>query len=94
MKPNKRDSQIREGMERGASLADWQAAVEAKKSSRGGDEARRADAVHKALKRTTERLMKANATEIAGDMITVKSGPGGENMMFGTAEEDFMEEHE
>jgi hypothetical protein len=97
VKLNKRDSQmldILRGMARGASLADWQAAVEAEKIVKGRMAPAEADAVRKALKRATERLMKADAISIAGDMVTVKSGPGGDEIVFDTAEEDFLGEEE
>jgi hypothetical protein len=98
VKLNKRDSQmldILRGMPPGASLADWQAAIEAAKVVTGKDgKPPKADAVRKAFKRATQRLMKADAIEIASDMVTVKSGPGGDDMIFGTAEEEFREEDE
>jgi len=98
VKLNKRASQmldILRGMERGASLADWQAAIEAAKVFTGRDgKLLKADAIRKAFKRAIGRLMTADAIDIDGEMVTVKSGPGGEDMMFGTAEEDFMEEDE
>ena len=81
-------------MERGASLADWQAAVEASKITGRDGKPLKADAIRKAFKRATESLMKADAIEIEGQMVTVKSGPGGDDMIFGTAEEDFLEEDE
>lgn len=95
LKLNKRDSQmldVLEGMERGASLADWQAAVEASKITGRDGKPLKADALRKAFKRATERLMTADAIEDDGGMVTVKSGAGGDDMIFGTAEEDFMEE--
>jgi hypothetical protein len=95
---NKRASQmldILRGMPPGASLAGWHAAIEAAKVFTGGDgKLLKADAIRKAFKRATERLARADAIEIAGNMVTVKSGPGGEDMMFGTAEEDFRDEDE
>ena len=94
-KLNKRDSQMLDvlrGMERGASLADWQAAVEASKITGRDGKPLKADALRKAFKRATERLATADAIEIDGDMVTVKSGPGGDDMIFGTAEEDFGED--
>ena len=36
----------------------------------------------------------ADAIDDDGGMVTVKSGAGGDDMIFGTAEEDFMEEDE
>jgi hypothetical protein len=96
VKLRKRDSlmlDVLRGMPPGASLADWQAAVEGAKILTGKDgKPAKADAVRKAFKRARERLMTADAIEIAGDMVTVKSGPGGDDMVFGTAEEDFLEE--
>jgi hypothetical protein len=83
---------VLEGMERGASLADWQAAVEASKITGRDGKPLKADALRKAFKRATERLMTADAIEDDGGMVTVKSGAGGDDMIFGTAEEDFMEE--
>jgi hypothetical protein len=98
VKLNKRDSQmldILRGMPPGASLADWQAAIEAAAVVTGKDgKPPKADAVRKAFKRATQRLMTADAIEIASDMVTVKSGPGGDDMTFGTAEEEFREEGE
>jgi hypothetical protein len=97
VKLNKRDSQMLDalrGMEPGASLVDWQAAVEAAKVTGRDGKPLTADALRKAFKRATERLMTADAIELEGDMVTVKSGPGGDDMIFGTAEEDFMEEGE
>jgi hypothetical protein len=98
VKLNKRDSQMLDvlrSMEPGASLVDWQAAVDSAKLIIGKDgKPAEADTIRKAFKRATERLIKADAIEIFGDMVTVKSGPGGEDMMFGTAEEDFREDHE
>ena len=98
VKLNKRDSQMLDvlrGMEPGASLADWQAAIEAAKVTTGRDgKPLKADALRKAFKRATERLMTADAIEVEGDMVTVKSGPGGDDMIFGTAEEEFLEESE
>jgi hypothetical protein len=98
VKLNKRDRLMLDvlgGMEPGASLADWQAAIEAAKIVPGKDgKPPKADAIRKAFKRARERLATADAIEIAGDMVTVKSGPGGEDMIFGTAEEDFLEEDE
>jgi hypothetical protein len=97
VKLNKRDSQIYDvlrGMERGASLAAWQAAVEAAKITGRDGKPLKADALRKAFKRTTERLMTADAIEVDGDMVTVRSGPGGDDMIFGTAEEDFRDEDE
>jgi hypothetical protein len=98
VKLRKRDSlmlDVLRGMPPGASLADWQAAVEGAKILTGKDgKPAKADAVRKAFKRARERLMTADAIEIAGDMVTVKSGPGGDDMVFGTAEEDFLEEDE
>jgi hypothetical protein len=98
VKLNKRDSQMLEvlrGMERGASLANWQAAVEAARIVVGRDgKLLKADALRKAFKRATERLATADAIDDDGGMVTVKSGAGGDDMSFGTAEEDFMEEDE
>jgi hypothetical protein len=98
VKLNKRDSQMLEvlrGMERGASLADWQAAVEAARIVLGRDgKLLKAEALRKAFKRATERLATADAIDDDGGMVTVKSGAGGGDMTFGTAEEDFMEEDE
>jgi hypothetical protein len=97
VKLRKRDSQMLDvlrGMEAGASLADWQAAVEAAKVTGRDGKPLKADAIRKAFKRATESLMKADAIEIEGQMVTVKSGPGGDDMIFGTAEEDFLEEDE
>jgi hypothetical protein len=98
VKLSKRDSQMLDvlrGMESGASLAGWQTAVERAKVTIGRDgKPLKADALRKAFKRVTERLMTADAIEVDGDMVTVKSGPGGDDMIFGTAEEDFMEEDE
>jgi hypothetical protein len=98
VKLNKRDSQMLDvlrGMERGASLAEWQKAIEEAKIVTGKDgKPLKADALRKAFKRATERLMTADAIEVDGDMVTVKSGPGGEDMVFGAAVEDFMEEGE
>jgi AAA domain len=99
VKLNKRDSQILDvlrGMEPGASQADWQAAVESEAAKFTGRDGKplKAEALRKAFKRATERLMKADAIEVDGDMVTVKSGPGGDDLSFGTAEEDFMEEDE
>jgi hypothetical protein len=98
VKLNKRDSQMLDvlrGMEPGASLADWQAAMEAAKIVPGKNgKPPEADTVRKAFKRATERLARADAIEIAGNMVTVKSGPGGEDVTFGTAEEEFLEEDE
>jgi AAA domain len=95
-KLSKRDSQMLEvlrGMERGASLADWQAAVEAARIVVGRDgKLLKADALRKAFKRATERLATADAIEDDSGMVTVKSGSGGDDIIFGTAEEDFMEE--
>jgi hypothetical protein len=95
VKLSKRDSQMLDvlrGMEPGASVADWQTAVEAAKITDTDGKPLKADALRKAFKRATERLMKADAIEITGDMVTVKSGPGGEDVMFGTAAEDFLED--
>ena len=50
--------------------------------------------ISKAFQRATERLMTADAIEVDGDMVTVRSGSGGEDMIFGTAEDDFLEEDE
>jgi hypothetical protein len=97
VKLNKRDSQMLDvlrGMERGASLADWQAAVEAAEITGRDGKPFKADALRKAFKRATERLMTADAIEDDGGMVTVKSDPGGDDMIFGTDEEDFMEEDE
>lgn len=97
VKLNKRDSQMRDvlrGMEPGASLADWQAAVEAANVTGRDGKPLKADALRKAFKRATERLMTADAIDVDGDMVTIKSGTGGDDMIFGTAEEDFMEEDE
>jgi hypothetical protein len=97
VKLNKRDSQMLDvlrAMEPGASLADWQAAVEAAKVSGKDGKPLKADALRKAFKRATERLMTADAIEVDGDMVTVRSEPGGDDMIFGTAEEDFLEEDE
>ena len=97
VKLNKRDSQMLDvlrGMEPGPSLAEWQAAVEAANVIGRDGNPLKADALRKAFKRATQRLMTADAIEIDGDMVTVKSGPGGEDMIFGTAEEDFLEEDE
>jgi len=95
VKLRKRDSQILDvlrGMEPGASLADWQAAVEAANVTGRDGKPLKADALRKAFKRATERLMTADAIEVDGDMVTVKSGSDGEDMVFGTAEEDFGED--
>jgi hypothetical protein len=95
VKLSKRDSQMLDvlrGMEPGASVADWQTAVEAAKITDTDGKPLKTDALRKAFKRATERLMKADAIEITGDMVTVKSGPGGEDVMFGTAAEDFLED--
>jgi UDP-N-acetylmuramyl pentapeptide synthase len=98
VKLNKRDSQMLDvlrAMERGASLADWQAAVEAANIVTGKKgKPPTADAVRKAFERAKKRLMTADAIEIDGDMVTVKTSPGGEDMVFGTAEEDFGDEDE
>jgi hypothetical protein len=97
VKLNKRDRQMLDvlrGMERGASLADWQAAVEAAKITGRVGKPLKADALRKAFKRATERLATADAIDDDGGMVTVKSGSDGEAMVFGTAEEDFMEEDE
>jgi hypothetical protein len=97
VKLNKRDSQMLDvlrGMEPGASLADWQAAVEAAKVTGRDGKPLTAGALRKAFKRATDRLATADAIEIEGDMVTVKSGPSGDDMIFGTAEEDFLEEDE
>jgi hypothetical protein len=97
VKLNKRDSQMLDvlrAMEKGASLAEWQAAVEAAKVPGRDGKPLTADALRKAFKRATQRLMTADAIEVDGEMVTVKSGPGGDDMMFGTAEEDFMDEDE
>jgi hypothetical protein len=95
VKLSKRDSQMLDvlrGMEPGASLSDWQAAVEAAKVPGRDGKPLTADALRKAFKRATERLMTADAIDVDGDMVTVKSGPGGDDMIFGTAEEDFAED--
>jgi hypothetical protein len=95
VKLSKRDSQMLDvlrGMEPGASVADWQTAVEAAKITDTDGKPLKTDALRKAFKRATERLMKADAIEITGDMVTVKSGPDGEDVMFGTAAEDFLED--
>ena len=81
-------------MEPGASLADWQAAVEAARVTGRDGKPLTPDALRKAFKRATDRLATADAIEIDGTMITVKGGPGGDDMIFGTAEEDFLEEDE
>jgi len=97
VKLNKRDSQMLDvlrGMEPGALLADWQVAVEAAQVTGRDGKPLKADALRKAFKRATERLMTADAIEVEGNMVTVKSGPGGDDMVFGTAEEDFLEEDE
>ena len=97
VKLSKRDSQMLDvlrGMEPGASLADWEAAVEAAKVTGRDGKLLTADALRKAFKRATVRLMTADAIEVDGDMVTVKSGPAGDDMIFGTAEEDFLEEDE
>jgi hypothetical protein len=97
VKLRKRDSQMLDvlrGIEPGASMADWQAAVEVAKIPGRDGKPLKADALRKAFKRTTERLMTADAIDVEGDMVTVKSGPGGDDMIFGTAAEDFLEEDE
>jgi hypothetical protein len=97
VKLNKRESQMLDvlrGMERGASLADWQAAVEAAKITGRDGKPLKADALRKAFKRATKRLMTVDAIENDGGVVTVKSGPGDDGTVFGTAEEDFMEEDE
>jgi hypothetical protein len=97
VKLSKRDSQMLDvlrGMEPGASLADWQTAVEAAKVPGRDGKPLKADALRKAFKRATERLLRADAIEIDNDMVTFRSGPDGEDMIFGTAEEDFLEEDE
>ena len=98
VKLNKRDSQmldVLKGMEPGASLAEWQKAIEEAKIVTGRDgKTLKADALRKAFQRATERLLAADAIEVDGDMVTVKSGPGGGNMAFGTAEDDFQGEEE
>jgi hypothetical protein len=98
VKLRKRDSQMLEvlrGMERGASLADWQAAVEAARIVLGKDgKPLTADALRKAFKRAAERLATADAIEDDGGIVTVKSSAGGDDTIFGTAEEDFAEEEE
>ena len=69
VKLNKRDSQMLDvlrGMEPGASLADWQAAVEAAKVTGRDGKPLKADALRKAFKRATERLMTADAIEDRG----------------------------
>src|SRR5258708_38743111 len=89
VKLNKRDSQLLDvlrGMEPGASLADWQAAVEAAKITGRDGKPLKVDAPRKAFKRATERMVKAGAIEGDGDMVTVKSGPGGGDMICCTAE--------
>jgi AAA domain len=95
VKLSKRESQMLDvlrGMEPGASLAGWQTAVEAAKVTSRDGKPLKADALRKAFKRVTERLMTADAIEVEGEMVTVKSGPGGDDMIFGTAEEDFAED--
>src|SRR4051794_29791666 len=96
VKLNKRDSQMLDvlrALEAGSSMAEWQDAVEAAKLVKGRDgNPAEPDTVRKAFKRSTERLLKADAVDITGDMVTLKSGPGGEDMMFGTAAEDFRED--
>ena len=95
VKLNKRDGQMLDvlrGMEPGASLAGWQAAVEAAKITGRDGKPLTADALRKAFKRATDRLATADAIEIEGDMVTVRSGPAGDDMIFGTAEEDFAED--
>jgi hypothetical protein len=97
VKLSKRDSQILDvlrGMEPGASLAEWQAAVEAAMVTGRDGKPLTADALRKAFKRATDRLATADAIEIEGDMVMVKSGPSGDDLVFGTAEEDFLEEDE
>jgi hypothetical protein len=98
VKLNKRESQMLDvlrGIEPGASMADWQAAIEEAKILTGRDgKLLKADAIRKAFKRATENLIKADVIDIDGNMVTVRSGPGGDDMIFGTAEEDFMEEDE
>jgi len=98
VKLNKRASQMLDvlrALERGVSLAEWQAAVEAEKVFTGRDgQPLKADAIRKAFKRGMGSLMTADAIDIDGDMVTVRSGPGGDDMIFGTAEEDFMDEDE
>lgn len=95
VKLSKRDNQmfdVLRGMEAGASLADWQTAVEAAKVTGRHGKPLKADALRKAFKRVKERLMTADVIEVEGDMVTVKSGPGGDDMIFGSAEEDFAED--
>ena len=77
--------EVLRGMERGASLANSQAAVEAAKFTGGDDKPLTADASARHSSGSTERLMTADAIEVDGDMVTVKSGPGGDDMIFGTA---------
>jgi len=95
VKLNKRESQMLDvlrGMEPGASLADWQAAVEVAKVTDRDGKPLKADALRKAFMRTKERLTKADVIDIDNGMVTVRSGSDDEDMIFGTAEEDFAED--
>jgi hypothetical protein len=98
VKLNKRASQalnVLKGLEQGVSQAEWQAAIEAQKVFTGRDGMPlNADALRKAFKRSTGSLLTADVIDIENDMVTIRSGPGGEEMSFGTAEEDFADEDE
>ena len=75
--------------------AEWQAAIEAGKVFIGRDgKPLKTDALRKAIKRATGSLLAADVIDIDNEMVTIRSGPGGEEMSFGTAEEDFADEDE
>ena len=98
VKLNKRASQaldVLKGLERGVSPAEWQAAIDAGKAFVGKDGVPlKADALRKAFKRATGSLLAADVIDIDNDMVTIRSGRGGEELSFGTAEEDFADEDE
>src|SRR5258708_5667815 len=98
VKLSKRESQMLEilkGMEPGASLVDWHKAVRASNIVTGKDgKPAKPDTVRKAFDRVRDALEKADAIEINGEMVTVNTSPGGEDMIFGTAEEEFADEGE
>jgi AAA domain len=98
VKLNKRAAQaldVLRGLEQGVTPAEWQAAIEAGKVFIGKDgKPLKTDALRKAIKRATGSLLAADVIDIDNEMVTIRSGPGGEEMSFGTAEEDFADEDE
>jgi AAA domain len=98
VKLNKRAAQaldVLRGLEQGVTPTEWQAAIEAGTVFIGKDgKPLKTDALRKAIKRATGSLLAADVIDIDNEIVTIRSGPGGEEISFGTAEEDFADEDE